>query len=202
MTTGTYSTHCSGITGAHQVTEAALAGKKAFPTETKAPDLVNSTNASAVPAARSPHVLMTPILEAPSPLSGRLEFADALVADAAVLVPAMSPAPEYVQGPGVYWGAGASPPESHRQAIPGLQISSARSIQGLQFMPDDQTPRDSIQPIDGLQVTTPRVSGSHPNKALEMSVTPHTKTGFTRLGTVDESSRSYGKSYETYQVSS
>ena len=67
-------------------------------------------------------------------------------------------------------------------------------------MPDDQTPRDSIQPIDGLQVTTPRVSGSHPNKALEMSVTPHTKTGFTRLGTVDESSRSYGKSYETYQV--
>ena len=185
-------------------TEAALAGEKAFPAETKAPDLVNSTDASAVPAARSPHALLTPIPEAPSPPPPELDFADAPAAQTAALVPAMSPAPEYVHGHGVYWGAGASTTESHRQPIPDLQCLSARSIQGLQSMPADQTLRVSIQPlsfsIDGLQDQTPRVSGSPPIRALELSITPHTKTGFTRLGTFDESSRGYGKSYEKYQI--
>ena len=35
-----------------------------------------------------------------------------------------------------------------------------------------------------------------PNIALEMSATPHAKTGFTLLGTVDESSRGFDKSYQ------
>ena len=51
--------------------------------------------------------------------------------------------------------------------------------------------------IEGLQEQTPRVPDRlPPNIALEMSATPHATTGFSLLGTVDETSRGFDKSYQ------